>query len=429
MKNVYLSTFVFVVLLIVGFEGFAKPPRRVLIFSADIGMGHESAAKAIKAGIQARDPEVYVEIKNVREFSDSFFIKWFNETAYQLMVKHKPEMWDSIYNKSMERAHTANSVSEISKPYDEQAVLSYINEFKPDVIINTFNLGVETLISLREKNLLSKDIKIGWIHTDYVIERYHMLLSRDIDMTFLAHPAMREAWIEQGIPAEKVITTGMPVNVKAFEPLTAEGRTDFLRSAGLDPEKKTVVIMSGKEGVGNFADIVDGIAQNLREEIQVVAICGKSTRNINRLNRMKAKLPANIHLTIEGFIPNDKVMGYVRSANTYVTKSGGLSPTEAFVIGLPLVLLDINGGQERYNSRFFKKEGLASVVAKESEAGAAVKTLLGSPAAQSAMVAAQRNFRESINLGAITRFVFGDAHPERPPTANTLRICRDLFVP
>lgn len=394
-----------------------QAPKRILIYYATIGNGHESSAKAIKAGILARDPSVEVVLQDVRQFSGNRLLSWFNAKAYGLMVKYKPEMWDAMYNKQMQAAYAANSVTDFSKPYDENLILENIKEVKPDMIINTFNIGVDSLILLKEKGLLPANIKIAWMHTDYVVERYHQLLSRDIDMTFLAHEEMEKAWIKAGIPESKVMTTGMSVNPAIYDVLTPENRTKFMSEVGLDSSKKTIVLMSGKEGVGNFPKIVTSIASNISEPIQIVAVCGLNQRHQKAL--AKLKLPPNVSLKIEGFIPNEKVLNYVKSSDLYITKSGGLSTSEAFVIGKPLVLLDINGGQERYNSKFFNEQGLASIAANESESGHLVKDLLYDDLAKYKMVAQQMKFREKINLGAITDYVFTGTKPAYLTVSNS----------
>ncbi len=393
--------------LVLGAE--ATKPRRILIYSAKIGQGHESSAKAIKKGILERDPTAIVEIHDVRSFSGTPVLSWFNAKAYGWMVKYKPQWWDAMYKKQMEDAQKANSVTDFSKPYDEKLILADIQQFDPDMIVNTFNIGVDSLISLREQKLLDPKIKIAWIHTDYVNERYHQLLSRDIEMTFLAHEAMQAVWKDAGIPEEKVMTTGMAIDPVFYKELSAADRETFMKESGLDPKKKTIVLMSGKEGVGNFKKVINSIAENFSEDVQIVAICGVNKWHKWSLPRMK--LPPNVKLFTEGFIPLEKVFKYVKSSDVYITKSGGLSPTEAFVVGTPLVLLDINGGQERYNSVFFDQQGLARIAATESDAGAATKALLNDKAAQQSMLAAQAKFREQIKLDLITDYIMAGAKP------------------
>ena len=55
----------------------------------------------------------------------------------------------------------------------------------------------------------------------------------------------------------------------------------------------------------------------------------------------------------------DRMALYMRAADLYITKPGGLSSTEAACTGLPMVMIDAVAGCETYNLNFFTRNGYA----------------------------------------------------------------------
>lgn len=385
-------------------DGLDTQPKRFLIYYISIGFGHERAAEAIRDKILARDPSAKVTLQDITQFSPSMALAWVNTKLYGAMVKHAPQLWDAMYERSMAYYRSIRAIKRIHKPYNERAILKNIETVNPDMIISTYSLSTESLISLRQENRLPKGINISWVHTDYVVENYYQLISKEIDMTFLPHKAMEKTWIEANVPASKVMTAGMPVNPAIYESFSEQERVDFMSQKGLDAEMKTIFLMSGKEGVGNFYEVVKGIASQFSEPIQIIAACGLNKAHQIRLSRME--LPSNVKLVIEGLIPNEKVLKYIKSSDLYVTKSGGVSPTEAAIIGKPMVLMDVNGGPERYNAKFFLEQGMAKVTDAEATVGILAKQLLDDKAAQEAMIAAQKQLRAGTNLELIVDYLF-----------------------
>lgn len=379
-------------------------PRRFLIYYISIGFGHEMAAKAIREKILARDPSAQVILQDVTQFSHNKALAWFNKKLYGAMVKHTPQLWDSMYEHSMAYYRSMKAIKRVQKPYDERAILKNIESVNPDMIISTYGLSTESLIYLKQENRLPKDLKISWVHTDYVVENYYQLISKEIDMTFLPHEAMERAWVEGDVPSSKVMTSVMPVHPAIYDNFSEQERVEFISQIGLDKNTKTIFLMSGKEGVGNFYEIVNGIASQFSEPIQIIVACGLNKSHQIKLSRMM--LPSNVKLVIEGLITNENVFKYIKSSDLYVTKSGGLSPTEAAIIGKPMILLDINGGPERYNAKFFLEHGMAAVTSSEASVGILAKRLLGDSAAQKTMIAAQKHLLNGTNLELITDYLF-----------------------
>ncbi len=405
-----LSQITFVILFLFQSWAFAES-KRVLIFYSSIGMGHLSAARAIEKNLKEEDPSVTVELVNIRDSILSETRAKVDEWAFWKIVKNFPKIYDFLFQRAMRRGVESHQL-DTNTEYDGDTILKKVEEFKPTNIITTHFGSTLALINLREKNHLAK-IPVAWLHTDY-FKGYFPRISKNIEMTFLGADALTQTWKGEGLNSDQVVTTGLPINSKAFEKID---RAQVFASNGLDPAKKTVVLMSGAEGVGDFPLIVKSVAQKVKEPVQIVAICGRNAGHYKKLMAYKASLPANVTLQVHGFIEdNTKVLDLIKASDVYITKSGGLSPTEGFAINRPMVLLDVYGGHERENAKLLGGLGLAIVNQEQSKIGDDVNRLLTDSVTVETMLRAQKEFRNSFNLAAINRFIFreGAALPADP---------------
>lgn len=88
------------------------------------------------------------------------------------------------------------------------------------------------------------------------------------------------------------------------------------------------------------------------KKIGLVVICGSNKWLYNRLaGRYPDKITA-VRFT-------DKMASYMRMAEVFITKPGGLSATEGAVLGVPMVHIMSIPGCETLNMRFFAQHGMS----------------------------------------------------------------------
>jgi len=382
---------------------------KIILFYSSIGQGHISAAQAIAREILRQDPGAVVVQKDIRAFMDPVR-RVLDEKLYWFVAKNLPELFDHLFASLQEQGNNVGTIAVLSNDYHETKVWEYIKAESPDVIIATHYGSAQVLGTLREKGLLP-GIKIGWLHTDY-FEGYFPRISQRIDRTFLAHPELESRWLQAGVAPELIETTGMPVNIPAAD--GAAGR-ECLGAIGFDPAVKTVTIACGKEGAGDFVGVVAGLAELAAEPLQVIAICGKNDKQRRALERLKRRLPFAVRLQVLGFIPQTDVVSYIRSSDLFITKAGGLSPAEAFTLGKPTILLNVISGHERENAELFSQLGMADFNTDVQDLGRQAWALLADPERQEAMLQAQREFRDNMDIGRIARFALDPAIAARTP--------------
>ena len=115
-------------------------------------------------------------------------------------------------------------------------------------------------------------------------------------------------------------------------------------------------------------------------------------------------------------MPQEQLLDLIKTSDLYITKSGGLSPTEAFAIGVPTLLLDIYGGHEKRNAKLFKEEGLAKINTHPTRVGKEAFELMGDEIAKAQQMKAQEDFRRNLHFDPILDFAFKGKSTKRPPS-------------
>ncbi len=189
-------------------------------------------------------PDARVVLQDIREFMHPLW-RWVDERLYWFIAGNLPESFDALFHALQARGNRVPSLAWLSNDYPEDKVRSFLEAQAPDTVLATHYGSAQVLGTLRERGLLAQ-VNIGWLHTDF-FEGYFPRISKRIDRTFLAHPDLESRWLAAGVPPDKVTTSGMPVRAPAADGATRE---TALTALGLAPDAPTVLITSGKEGIG-----------------------------------------------------------------------------------------------------------------------------------------------------------------------------------
>ncbi len=140
--------------------------------------------------------------------------------------------------------------------------------------------------------------------------------------------------MERFFPADKIMKTGNPVRQTLLE--TTVTREDAIRGFGLDPSKKTVLLVGGSLGART---INESVMQHLdmigATDVQFILQTGKYY-NAQINERLKQNAPLK-NLVATDFIA-DMGAAY-RAADLVVSRAGASSISEFCLIGKPVVLV------------------------------------------------------------------------------------------
>lgn len=165
--------------------GFAGDQARILIFYSSTGMGHLSAAQAIEKDIKEKDSTAIVKLQNIRDYKSPIQEKM-STKLFWFVVKNYPDFYTKKFKEHMDEGNQTPSLDEFGGEYQIAPLVRDIDNFKPTAILSTHHGAAQTVSNLRGKGLY-RNIKIGWLHTDY-FQGYFPRISKQVDKTFLAHP-------------------------------------------------------------------------------------------------------------------------------------------------------------------------------------------------------------------------------------------------
>lgn len=155
------------------------------------------------------------------------------------------------------------------------------------------------------------------------------LLAKKAEKICVAYDGM-----ERFFPAEKIIKTGNPVRQNLLE--TTISHEEAIRSFGLNPQKKVILLVGGSLGART---INESVMQHLdlikSTDVQFVWQTGKYY-NASIMEQLKAKgQPEN--LVVTDFI-SDMGAAY-KAADLVISRAGASSISEFCLIGKPVILV------------------------------------------------------------------------------------------
>jgi len=331
--------------------------KKVLILYGTYGGGHLSAAKAIKKEIEENYDNVECMMIDCIEYIDKYFNKA-TTTLYKELAKKAPLLWKTTYD--IAKKGIAARLNIDNNKIMSFKLLKLINDFNPDLIINTHPFG-STMCGYLKK-LEKIDMRIATILTDFHIHPQWLVFGEYIDYFFVSNSQMMEDMVEAGIDSGKITVSGIPVNEKFLEKFD---RNEICEKVGLDSEKEVVLFFAGGEfGLGRSVTlkILDTLI-NISNELQVVAISGRNPKMYGMFNNIVEKEGVNNRIKVLEF--TDKVPELMSISKFVITKAGGLTLTESLTSGLPIIIINPIPGQEEENAEFLEENGVAIWIRKD----------------------------------------------------------------
>ncbi len=155
------------------------------------------------------------------------------------------------------------------------------------------------------------------------------LLAKKADKICVAYDGM-----ERFFPANKIVLTGNPVRQNLLDCTTS--REDAIKSFGLDPAKKTILIIGGSLGAKTMNDsVLNNLVLIKQSNAQFVWQTGKYYSATVQEELAKRGKPEN--LAVMEFI-SDMAVAY-RAADLVVSRSGAGSISELKLLGKAAILV------------------------------------------------------------------------------------------
>jgi len=213
--------------------------------------------------------------------------------------------------------------------------------------------------------------------------------------------------MERFFPKEKILLTGNPIR-KGIRPPSEEDRLEAIRYFGLDPDKKTVVIVGGSLGCGTFNRIMrDFTARQNGCDYQVIWQSGGAWRNMTE----------QFFAGLEGCIISDGFRRFGQVINTdfitrmdmafaaadlMVSRAGAGTISELCVVGKPTIFVPspiVAEDHQTHNARALVDKNAALMVS-DADAGAELTAMI------------DRTVHDAGLLGNLSRNILKLARPD-----------------
>jgi processive 1,2-diacylglycerol beta-glucosyltransferase len=372
----------------------ANPRERILILSAGVGAGHNSAAAAVRQAALARPDVEDVLVVDVLEQSSILYRDLLGK-GYFVLVDNAPWLVDWGYDFSdlpfkrrgpIDPWTRANSIPAISE----------IKRFKPTAIVCTHFLPAQLVASLVLRG--ATDAKTAIVTTDY---DFHWLwLASAFHALFVAREEGRVQLTAQGVPADRVAAVGIPISV----PPGVDGQAAFVR----DPDDTPRLLISAGAAGGDYAAAVVRQTMHVRSPFRATVVTGRNDELRRQIEQLVA--PAGDKFRVLGFTP--EMPELLREADLFIGKPGGLSASECMAAGLPMVLVNPIPGQEVRNGDYLMEQGAAVRCNTPSTIGWKIDEVLREPGRlQRMQAAALRIGRPHAASDVLTGLLDGPARP------------------
>ncbi len=345
-----------------------------LMLTCGTGGGHNTACAAVAEAMAARGHAVTTlnpyTLKNdqVAEVIDK---------AYILLAQKAPNAFGAAYKLGdvYRKLPFPSPVYQLNRQM-EPVLERYMEQRRFDAVVTTHLFPAEILTSMKRRG--SSVPRTYFIATDYACIPFTE--ETDLDRYIIPAKELTEEFVGRGIDRSRIRPLGIPVR-RQFT--GKEDRASIRERLGMDPGKKMILVAGGSIGAGHIQQVVGILLDRYESSAQIVVICG-SNRELEE--HMRASFGGRC--AVLGF--TDQMADYMKACDLYLSKPGGLSSTEAAVVGTALVHITPIPGCETSNMHFFAENGMSLAVnSPEHELIDACDRLL-EESAREKMIAAQR---------------------------------------
>ena len=338
---------------------------RVLIFSADIGEGHDAPARALRDGILARRPDAHVVIVDSMAVAGPLVRALVRDRA-EFVLQRLPWLFDLQFCLVARWAVSRWFAERLATLLGRRGLLRAVRDGAPDIVVCTYPAANQVLAVERLRGTLA--VPLVSAITDLAALRYWAHPGCDLHLVIHAESAA-EVHAIAGPHARLAHVRGL--SAAGFDRPADEAAA---RSAfGLAAEDDVVAVSGGGWGVGDLHHAVEA-ALAATPAVKVVALCGHNAQLRTALERRYA---GSDRVRALGF--TDRMPDVLAASDVLVHSTAGLTVQEALVRGARVISYGWGVGHIRLNNDAYRRFGLADVVTEPRELTAAIRRALQAP--------------------------------------------------
>ena len=291
-------------------------------------------------------------------------INWLMKQIYLKMLAVIPNIYDVCYKMSSE-ATGGSLVQQAFAMVMKPVLAKLLQHYQPDLVVCTHPFPAGAMSRWKEQT--GSKLPLAVVMTDYSL--HQIWLYDKVDQYFMATENMRQEMVKRGFAANLLQVTGIPVNIKIDL-----AKTKILRQVyNLPANTPVVLIMGGGLGLGDISKTLQEL-ENLSVKLAILVVAG---HNEKLQADVKSFAKGSRHV-VKSWGYTEKIHELMQLADLLITKPGGLTISEAFVVGVPMLLHDPIPGPETENAVYATRNGAAIWLHPGEKLAPAVKELIGS---------------------------------------------------
>jgi processive 1,2-diacylglycerol beta-glucosyltransferase len=342
---------------------------KILILYASAGAGHRKAAEAVYEALSEKIGKPNLVLADALAHTTAIF-RWLYSKKYLTLVNYMPLLWGFFYylldNKWIYRL--VRIPRRIVNGLNCRRLERFILQEKPDVVVSAHFMTNEVMGHMKRSGRLN--CRLFCAVTDYRLHSFWVV--PEVQQYFVAAQKTKEDLLRAGVAESRIHITGIPISPK-FSLLLHKDLTRI--KLGLNPNLLTVLIIGGGFGVGPVEELVRRIGA-VSADMQLAVVCGWNKELEERVAKTVAAL--GLKAKVYGFV--DNIHELMSASDILVTKSGGLTSSEALAKGLPAIFVKPIPGQETRNSRVLEAAGAAFIASGALAARDKIKEWISQPA-------------------------------------------------
>ena len=319
----------------------------VTILMSDTGGGHRSVATAIRCALLRKNSKANVAIVDgLLEFGNyplNRLSSW-----YPVIVKNSPRLWGFGYAITDGKWQTIVA-SRVIRYFFQNTLCEIISSYESDIIISTHPMLISSILD----NVDTNRLPFISVVTD-LVSAHSWWFDRRASLTIVPTREAKIKALDCGLASEMVHVDGLPVSDEFCNPTDQRSVQIEL---GWNPNKFTVLLMGGADGVGLLGHLTKILKSNTNN-MQFAVVCGRNKQLMSELGSV-----SDIHLY--GFV--DNISKLMQAADVVVTKAGPSTIMEVLHCGRELILFGYVPGQEEGNVKFVLQNELGYYATNHEE--------------------------------------------------------------
>jgi processive 1,2-diacylglycerol beta-glucosyltransferase len=311
---------------------------RVLILTASMGEGHNTAARNIRDALLAEtDGRAEVLVADPYTRTNPIINKLM-QRGYATAINRYPRAWKVVFE-LLSRRGVVEGMGPILAELTA-AVKGLIDEFRPQVIASTYPVFSFLIEKIRKKDS-SVTVPFYTVITDSTMIN-SVWYRYPCDGSIVADEQTARVLLNDGVPRHTVHVLGFPVGM-AFE---------SLRPAPLPKDGWKAIFFAS--GIFKFAcQLLNQLAEI--PKLQVTVVTGR--RHNIFLKLREAGLPK--YGSLVGW--TDNMPDLMTSHHVFIGKAGGATVQEAIAAQIPFLVSHVVPGQEEGNIALIEQAGIGAL--------------------------------------------------------------------